>query len=35
MHDFGIASDYSLCLDVSRFGIDKCVDLIASLATEQ
>ena len=35
MHDFGIASDYSICLDVSRFGIDKCVDLIASLATEQ
>lgn len=30
-HDMGEASDYHLCLDVSRFGIDKCADLIAEL----
>lgn len=33
-HDFGEATDYHLCLDVSRFGIDRCVDLIAELVTE-
>ncbi len=30
-HEMGEAADYHLCLDVSRFGIDRCVDLIAEL----
>ncbi len=31
-HDYGEAVDFHLCLDVSRFGIDTCVDIIADLA---
>lgn len=30
-HDMGEAADYHLCLDVSRFGIDRCTELITEL----
>ena len=32
-HEFGEAGDYHISLDVSYFGIDKCVDLICSLVS--
>lgn len=33
-HELGKAEDYHLCLDVSRFGVDRCVELIAHMAEE-
>ncbi|MBP3876712.1 MAG: cytidylate kinase-like family protein [Lachnospiraceae bacterium] len=31
-HQLGLAEDYHLCLDVSRFGVEHCVEIIAALA---
>lgn len=31
---FGDARNYDLCLDVSRLGIDKCIDIICDLARD-
>ena len=30
-HPMGMASDYSICLDVGKIGMDKCVDIICEL----
>ena len=30
-HEFGEAGDYHLCLDVSFFGVERCVEIIAEL----
>ncbi len=32
---WGAASSYNLCLDSSYMGIDKCVDIIAGIASER
>ena len=30
-HPMGMASDYTICLDVGKLGMDKCVDIICDL----
>lgn len=30
-HTMGMASDYSICLDVGKIGMDRCVDIICEL----
>lgn len=33
-HEMGVCSDYDICLDTGRIGIDTCVDLITQILTK-